>query len=246
MSSNYELCSINYNFLGNNKPNKTCQFSSVSPCRDQISDLICNEHAGLFGLTNRRVNYTDGTNEHWSKIVLYVSSEMNLNVPMFLDTNSQLLENDITNFATSVCLNNRNIDVKALVKIICCLLNTNGNGNAMCDPRGWLIAPKTVLNVYRPNAPTPTYFARLPLLHQILFRYAEAANTHNNNGRVLRIANVGIVYREHNNSFSFNMLNPKSILKWTKKPDCVATEVVLDATRFVSDESGRFSLALCC
>lgn len=215
----------------NRSVTKTCVFQGVSPCHDQINERICNAHAELFGLTYRVVSYHNGDNEAWTKVVAYISDTSSLNIPLFIDYNNKILVQEIRAFAINKQNIFPNINVELFQERIACLMGLNAFGTTLDCHTSWLDDP-TASIILRRNGEL-SFFNEVPPLHKILFACVEASNIRNVDAGtyVYLIANVSLTYNEATSTYAFVMLNKNSILKWTNKPNCVATPVVLDATR---------------
>lgn len=218
------------------QPPKTCIFEGISPCRDHVSHLICNSHAQLFGLINKTASYHDGDNDVWTKIVTYVSASNNITIPLFINSNGTILMSDIQTFAINACNNNPNIKVDALATRISCLMGISMTSQH-CN-KGWFDEPNSAL-IIRNNSGRIEYLKELPQLHKCLFYYINASNIQNTRGGVVTylIPNLSLTRDDSEDKYSFVIPNKKNILKYTDKPDCVATPLVLDGIREVSQSN---------
>jgi hypothetical protein len=215
-----------------NDQNKKCIFNRVSTCKTQISKYICNEHAALFGITYNLSNYQNGNNDSWTSIDMYISAPSNLNIPLFIDTNGEILTSEIHSFAVSACLNYPKINVEELENTIGYLLGLTAFDNRHTFD-GWLEDQSTSVIVQDNGVVRSLY--PLPPLHRMLFHYAKPSTIVNvDNSQTYLVPNVSLEYDLSNTNVStyrFVMVNRALTLKYTNKVDCVATPIVLNAIR---------------
>lgn len=225
---------VQYN---DNRLLKSCAFSGVSPCRDQVAPRICNGHAEYFGLTYRIVTYHNGDNETWTKIVMYISAVSSLHIPLFLDASNKILLNEIRAFAINTQSNFPNIRLEEFQDRIACLMGLNAFGNNQDCHLSWLDEPTSTVVVRRSG--TIQFLSELPPLHRILFSCAEASNIRNTEAGTYTylVANVSLTYNEASGSFAFVVPNKSIVLKWTNRQNCVATPLVLDSIRLANQKS---------
>lgn len=208
-----------------------CYFRGVSACRDKVSKYICNEHSELFGLTHELVNYTDGNNENWSKIVVYICSAANFHLPLFLDANGEVLVNEIHAFALTICTNNASIKRVEFENRIACLMGMNAY-ESKCSFGGWL--DDSTSNVIVQQADGVATIDRLPQLHRLLLHYSSPAITRNadNTNQTYLVPSLSLEVNLSNpGAYHFMIPNKKVVLKKTKHPNSVATPVVLNGIR---------------
>lgn len=210
---------------------KSCAFAGVSPCRDQVAPRICNGHAEYFGLTYRTVTYHNGDNETWTKIVTYISAVSSLHIPLFLDATHKVLLNEIRAFAINTQSNFPNIRIEEFQDRIACLMGLNAFGNSQDCYLSWLDDATSTVVVRRSGS--IQFLNELPALHRILFSCSEASNIRNTDANTYTylVANVSLTYNEASGSFAFVVPNKSIVLKWTNRPNCVATPLVLDSIR---------------
>lgn len=225
--------------LNNNQPNKSCIFEGISPCREQISHVICNAHAAIFGLINKTASYHDGDNDIWTKIVTYNASSNNVSIPLFMDSNSKILMSEIRAFCINACNNYPSIKVEPLSSRIACLMGVSMNSAPEFCNKSWFDDPNSRL-IIRNNTGNIQYFKDLPLLHKNLFYYINASNIRNSkaNTETYLVPNLSLTRNDSSDSYAFVIPNKKNLLKYTDKPDCVATPLVLDGIREVLQHSG--------
>lgn len=214
-------------------PRKTCRFKDVSPCRDQVSKHICNEHARIFGLAYRVVSYTNGNNDCWSSIESYICSNSNFHLPLFIDTNCEVLMSEIQSFALAACNTFPNIKLKGLEDAIACLMNLSAYDNN-CTFGGWLDDENTRLIVQ--NQDGVQGLSYIPPLHRLLFHHSKPSLTRNSvdGSQIYLVPNVSLQYDVSNSTaatYHFVVPNKEYVLKYTDNPDCVATPLVLNAIR---------------
>lgn len=214
---------------------RKCYFREVSQCGDHVSRFICNAHAAMFGLIYRMVNYQDANNDSWSRIETYVSSPASFNIPLFKDRNGEILLSEIYSFALSVENSFPEVRVGRLRDTISCLMGITAYE---CTTNGWLNDPNTRVIVQ--DADSVKVTNTLPTLHKLLFYYAKPSLVRNvrNDTHVFLVPNVSLQYDTTNPSvatYHFVIPSKKTMLKWTDRPNCVATSVVLNAVRVTGE-----------
>lgn len=220
---------------------KTCILEGVSPCRDHVSHLICNAHAAIFGLVYKTASYHDGNNDIWSKIVTYNGSSNNISIPLFLNSKRDILVGEIYTFCVNACNTFTGIKVEALVSKISCLMGIRLSNGAECN-MSWFDDINSAL-IIRNNSGDVQYYKDLPQLHKCLLYFVNASNIRNvnANSETYLIPNLSLTKNESSDTYSFVVPNKKGVLKYTDKPDCVATPLVLDGirdiTQFVGDRT---------
>lgn len=213
------------------KTEKNCIFRGIGPCRDQVSHLICNAHAELFGLTYATCSYVNGNNDTWTKINTYVSSTTSLYIPLFIDNQNTLLVNEIRSF----CINAANlysVRVEELEQRIGCIMGVNLYAKADNCIKSWLDEPDSAL-ILRHNDANIQYFRDCPTLHKMLFYYTQPSYIKNTTTgtQIYSVANLSLTYNDATNTYAFVVPNKSILLKKTNKPDCMATPLTLDAIR---------------
>lgn len=217
---------------------KRCAFQGIGPCREQISHLICNAHAELFGLTYATASYVNGNNDTWTKINTYVSATNNLHIPLFMDAENRILSKDIRTFAINVANTYSFVRVDEFQARIACYMGVNlYAGNEHCI-RSWFDEPSSGIILRRNNAEI-LYFRELPPLHKILFYYTQPSYIRNTSTdtRIYTVPNLSLTYNETTNSFAFVVPNKSILLKKTDRQDCVATPVIIDAVREIAQDT---------
>lgn len=224
------------------QPTKYCILEGVGACADYVSHLICNKHALIFKLTYKSASYQNGDNDTWSRINTYAATNTTFNLPLFLDRTNKVLMSEIRSFAISVANEFRGYNVDELQDRIACLMGVNGFNNKMCI-RGWLDEPTSQV-IVRSNTGIG-FYSDVPLLHKCLFYYMHASNLRNTGNvasQIYLIPSISLTYNEVNNSYAFVMPNKKLVLKYTDRNDCVATSLVLDAVREVTESQNDITI----
>lgn len=215
--------------MSSDKPkNKICIFKGVSSCSDHVSAYLCNSHANLFGLQYELASYCNGNNDVWSKIVTYVTATNTLNLPLFLDSNSKILVNEIRTFALTTCNNFPNINIEKFQEVISCYLGLSPFQDN-CPIGGWLDNEKS--NIICNENDNVQFVSHLPRLHKILFQYSIPSIIINSSDQqqICSIPNVWLVYNQTNNSYYFTLINKEILLKRTDREHNVATPLVIMA-----------------
>lgn len=227
-SSSIFSCSPNYA----EPKNKICIFEGVSPCRDHVSQVICNAHAELFGLIYKTASYHNGENDVWSKIVTYISSNNSLNIPLFVDASNKIILDEVRTFCLNVKNNFPTIKLDVLENRIACLCGLNQFGGATACRYSWFDDVGSYVIVRNRNA-NVSYTNNIPQLHKALFYHTQPSNIRNSatNATTYLVANVSLTYNDTSNNFAFVVPNKSILLKYTTKNDCVATPVVIDGAR---------------
>lgn len=216
---------------------KSCVLFGVSQCRDQVSHVICNAHASIFGLINKTVSYHDGENNQTTKIVTYISASNNVSIPLFMDSHSKISIGEIQAFAINACNLHPEIKVDKLASQIACLMGVNMRMHDYC-PKSWFDDANSAL-IIRNSSGKVQYFKSLPQLHKCLFYFVNASNIrHSNISETYLVPNLSLTRNDSSDTYSFIVPRKNNILKYTNHPDCVATPVVLDGIREVSQHSG--------
>lgn len=237
------FCTEAYN-SNMSRQNRQCIFQGIDTCRDHIGDHICNHHLGMFSLINKIVPYQNGDNDIWNKIVLYHSAPGNLNIPLFTTSDSKILMEDIRNFVRNVCQTYSNINIQAMESRIATYMGVSAVVTQANCRTGWLDDSNVRLIIRKQNG-TPQYLSTVPFLHKVLFAHARASNTTNtaSGSQMYRVPNVSLTANEMNNSFIFQVINKKNILRYTGMDDSVATPIVLDAFRTNSQNNDDIVIA---
>lgn len=207
-----------------------CPFKSVSPCKDQISQHICNRHANYFGLTYDRASYTNGNNYNTLLIETYVSSQSNLKIPLFLCDNGTVDSVQIRTFVESVKSNYNDVNAVELVSVLSNLLGVY----LVQDPlicNSWLNEETSYLIMTINNQ--ARYVGDLPLLHRLLLFHVEPNQTmyHETNEpfTVVRIPNIHL--ERFNDGTAITMIEPSLVFKKTTDKKCRATPLCIHGFR---------------
>lgn len=213
----------------------SCRFKDVSPCGEQISKYICNEHAAIFQLTYQFASYTNGNNEQWHQINTYINTDTNFNLPLFKDSSNTIIQQNIEDYAINAASRFHGIDKCILIEVIKRLVGFNSYGyDVECRNMGWLDESNS--GIFITTNDEPSFYDKLPPLHRMLFAYSIPALTVNLGDDVLTnaIANVGLQYKQSSYSLAFSILNQQNVLKWHDSQYCIATPVVLDGVRVIN------------
>ncbi|AUQ44003.1 vp39-like protein [Esparto virus] len=234
MSASLFTCQSAYN-NSSSRGSPQCVFEGVSPCRDQVSHLICNEHSRLFGLIHQPASYCTDSGDVWTKINLYSASQNSLNIPLFMDINGKILMSEIKNFSINVCTRFPNINITEFQARIANLLGVQMYGISPDCDQSWLSEVTSSL-IVRNNANGAYYYQNVSRLHKILFYYANVSNVRNSNTNtaIYLVPNLSLTYNNSSNVLSFIVINKKILLRYTDDPNCVATPIVLDGRRDIS------------
>lgn len=207
-----------------------CIYSGVSPCRDQVSQFICNAHARFHGLIYKIAHYTNGDNDTWSTINTYVHTMSNLNIPLFKTPDNVTMLAEIHNFTMSICQNYPGLVKRELLADkISCLLGINAISDA-CKIGGWLDEDSSYLFMRQPDG-ILRRFTNVPRLHKILFYYTKPSITVDGNSQLFLTDNVLLTANSTTGGYSFNMIGKQLLLKHTNNDYCVATPIVLSGKR---------------
>lgn len=231
MSSSFSSCSSISVYTGAANYKRMCIFEGVSPCRDQVSHVICNAHSRLFGLIHKSNSYRNDSGLEWVKINVYAMSQNSLTIPMFIDNYNKVLMSEIKNFTMNVCNKNPNIRVDVLQDRIAHLVGINLFGPDLeCEP-SWLSEASTNVLIHKRD--DNAFLTELPQLHRLLLFYANPSNIKNEStgSGVYLIPNLTVVLNEQSNMFTFVVPTPNILLKYTDDSGCVATPLVIDALR---------------
>lgn len=214
------------------KPSKSCVLYGVSPCRDQVSHVICNEHSEIFGLINKTASYRDGNNNDSVKIVTYISATNNIHIPLFMDSTSKISLGEIQSFSLNAYNANKGINSQKLAAAIACLMGLDSSVRSYC-PNSWFDDTNSAL-IIRNNTGEVQYFQSLPQLHKCLFHFAiPSIISQPNSSKTFIVPNISLTRSDSSDSYVFVVPKKDNILKYTEHPDCVSTPVVLDAIRHI-------------
>lgn len=224
---------------GNGSAGNKCIFNGVSSCRDFVGEDICNQHLAMFSLTNQVVYHMNADNDVTTKIVLYHTAPGNLKVPLFSTSEHKIIMEDIRNFVRNVCTSFPGINMAALETRIAKYMGMSAVYTQANCRTGWLDDSSVRLIIRNPVTNAPRYLSRIPYLHKVLFAHAEASNIINrtSGNQIYLIPHVSLVANDMNNSFTFQVINKKNLLRFTDHPNGVATPIVLDAFKFISQSN---------
>lgn len=212
---------------------KTCPFTKVSSCSDQVSPYICNAHLKLFGLIAKECNYTDGDNNSSHKIELYCCSLNSLKIPLFKTSANVVSVEEMKAFASEVVSRFPEVDAQEFLSAIACQVGLNAvYPNAVCNLGGWLNDPSTNIITLSSNDLVYTNQSDIPYLHKLLFHHAYPSFTSNKSEPEKYIYQPHTVLLRHDNTtdtFYFELDNKQLVLKSTILPNCVATPLCLAA-----------------
>lgn len=229
----FDLDDVEMQLTSHHKDLMNCVFYRVSTCRDQVVPYICNNHAALFGLEYRMVNYTNGENESWTRYVTYAVSTGSICIPTFEGADRAVNANDVRAFTLNISNQFPNINVRKLDRVLETLLGINTVSLDNCI-RTWLDEASTRL-IYRTADGPRVYEGSLPLLHRILFSYCKPSNVQSGRSYIYSIPNLIITQDDITKKKAFVVPNKSILLKMTDKPNCVATPLVLEAIRVITD-----------
>lgn len=218
------------------KVQKVCMLKGVGSCGENVSHLICNRHAEIFGVTYATASYQNGNNDTWSKINMYITSPTSLNIPTFIDNRGAIKASEIRTFSINAS-NQHNVDPVKLQEILACLLGVNMYDNDSSCYGGWINELNSGI-IKRQSDSEIEYAYDVPQFHKNLFYYSQPSFVMNmaNDIQTYSIPNLSLTYNSESNSYAFTVLNKANILKKTNMPDCIATPIVLDAVRIMSHE----------
>lgn len=212
---------------------KQCRGHKISPCRgNQVSKFFCNEHAEIFHLYYQNTFYQNGNDDTWTSIDTFVTGTGLLNIPLFLDSNCEVLMSEIKTFALSAKHRKPNIDVRELENMIACYMNLTAYDN--CVVGGWLDDSSTKLIVQ--TGDTIQSLSYIPPLHKMLFFYTKPAILRNESdgSQVYLVPNVSLQSTMNTSSaqtYQFTIPNREYMLKYADQLNNLATPVVLNAIR---------------
>lgn len=220
--------------LSNTKQQNVCMFEGVSQCRDHVSQVICNAHALLFGLINKPTHYHNGDNDVYSKIVTYAAASNNINIPLFMDSNNKILMSEIRAFARNIGSNFSSINSAVFEERIACLMGLNMVPNQPLCRNTWFDDPGSAIIIRNSDAQIQ-YFNELPHMHKALFQYVSASNIRSaqSDTETYLIVNLSLTRNDSEDKYAFVTPNKATLLKYTDRPGCVATPLVMDAIQSV-------------
>lgn len=221
--------------LSTYNPAKTCIFSGVSRCEDRVSPLICNRHAAIYGLINIVAHYHDGDNNSWSKIVTYAHSTSNINIPLFTDSNNKVNMNEVSAFCINAHNNFPDINYERLIRCMTSLLEIDATSCFIDCSKSWYDDIGSFLLV-KNNTGSIQFFKELPLLHKCLFYFINASTIRNikAESETYLVPNLVLTRSDSDDTYAFTVPNKKLLLKYTDKPNCVATPLVINGIREIS------------
>lgn len=215
-----------------------CPFKDVSPCYNQVSPYICNEHLQWFGLFAKRCDYTDGENNNTSRIEIYCTSYNSLRIPLFINPSGVYILDQINNFANEIKSKFNNVDTIKLCNALTCSVGlSNSRFLDNCLIGSWLNEPDVMLFVKDRNGELSTIDVKmLPNLHKILFWHVKPSCIRNRTTDSYTYSPHTLIlkYEPSSDSYMFELENKSIVLKYTDNPDCVATPLVLCAIRYIT------------
>lgn len=199
-----------------------------------VSKYVCNEHAELFGLTYEMVDYTNGNNDNWSKIVTYICSTANFHLPLFRNRNGEILVDEIHAFALTVCNNYPNVNREEFESRIACAMGMNAYDPA-CSYGGWMDDESNSMVIVQ-NGENVSAISQMPKLHRMLLHYTSPSITRNltNGSQLYLVPTLSLEYDTTNpatDTYHFVIPSKQSVLKKTHRPNSVATPIVVNAVR---------------
>nr|AHW98247.1 VP39 [Nilaparvata lugens endogenous nudivirus] len=208
----------------------------VSPCRDQVSQFICNVHSRFHGLIYKVAHYTNGDNDTWSRINTYVHTMSNLDIPLFKTQGNATLLSEIQNFTMNVCqMYPGLVKRELLAEKVSCLLCINAISDS-CKIGGWLDEETSYLFIRGADRILRRY-QNLPRLHKILFYYTKPSTTINGNTQLHLTDNALLNWQPSTSSYSFSLIGKQLLLKYTNDESCIATPIVLSGKRTTTPNS---------
>uniref|UniRef100_A0A0C9REG7 Fam188a protein n=1 Tax=Fopius arisanus TaxID=64838 RepID=A0A0C9REG7_9HYME len=132
----------------------------------------------------------------------------------------------------AICNMNPHVKIETLKETIATLVGVSAYNTNQYHYGSWLTDKSTKIIVQEQS--TVTAMQELPELHKILFYYAKPSAIINaiDKSQVYFIPNVSLEYDPLSSgtpTYNFIVPNKKLLLKWTNKPNCVASPIVLNA-----------------
>jgi hypothetical protein len=167
-----------------------------------------------------------------------------------LDSEDRIITDEINSFVRNIKDQRTSIKEEELRCAITGLLYTT-DANALeihhsvrNSLASWLGEENTNLIVQTPeNQPVPDrpYATRMRPLHKILLYFAKPGLTKNvkTGTEIFLAANLTLSYNSSTDSYSFVMLNKDAILKYTDAQNCVATPIVLNGIREITQTTSN-------
>lgn len=226
---------------------KECIFRGIGRCQDKVAEHICNNHAAIFGLIFKNASYTTAQGASWNRVNGYVLQGQMVDIPLFQDRNGNILLKQVNNFARTVNSKYPEIKIDKMTERIGSLfgisIQTVGRSAPYTD---WLQQPGTQITTYTDSL-TRVYYNPLPRLHAALLNdvYASmvvsnniseaAQNNELANRTIMSIPNLifeSVNDPDYGPTFRFRIMNPASLLVYTRRQEMMATPLVLDALRY--------------
>lgn len=208
-----------------------CAFRTVSPCRDFVSPMVCNEHAKLFNIIYVNIS-TKTTAATCRQIVAYMRNHP-VKLPLFRDQNGSVCAADIYTFANTVTSEHPGINRESLIGILSQLvgvsLNVPPTEQLAC---GWINDRHTKVYVMDHGKPAMC-LAQLPILHQLLLAYSlPSISVNSGTGEyTAEPPSLALECDPTTGKLAFVTQTPQCALLWVDEPNCVARHITVSALR---------------
>lgn len=187
----------------------TCYLAQFSPCGgDAPNPYLCNTHAKLFGLTYKRTQQINGSNQSETSIRAYSISNTNLKIPLFINKDGAISFKEMTTFFSNRMTRDTS-KVNPLLQAICSSSALN------CTPMEttWVDSAKFI---YMGADDVPKYLpgAELPALTKIILRHMIPSMVNPQNGtRHHRLEHLVLRTGVDDYEYAFVQENPMHLLK---------------------------------
>lgn len=222
-----------------------CRYESLKGCADQVSEHICNAHAVKYhGLYYAYVTMTDGNNDEIATIVTYVMSQNSINIPLFWDPLTLVVDlHAIRSYAKRVTgsrsgNNYREDEADAVFSVINNWMGVTSYVDHCTDKRNWFDDhEKNCIILHDRITQELRYLTNLPTMHKQLFAYMPANFSEDlrTQRKTVLLNNFGLVI-ENDSPATFKIMNPTHVFKKTRDPNCVATPLVISGIRYTTEK----------
>lgn len=222
-----------------------CMFEKLGECSNQVSAFICNRHSSrYFGIVNETAHMTDGNNDEISCTVTYANSATSINIPLFWDPVTRVINmSEIRSYFRRVCgarngIGNRENESELLCDVIYQYMGMTSYVDK-CPERTWYDDNEAnCIIFFNKTAETISYLKHLPTLHKLLFAFMPPSQTKDvdTDSFTIALETFGLV-KENDKQPTFKIINPANVYKKTRDVNCIASPLVMAGLKWTKEQS---------
>lgn len=183
----------------------------------------------LRDMTYEVLHMTDGNNDEYTCIATYVNSPTSLNIPLFWDPVTQVVNmSEILAYSRRVVgarngIANRDAAAERLADVINNYMGITSYVDR-CQEKTWFDDNESNCIIYY-NKPAESimYLTSLPPLHKMLFAFMQPCQTADIDSEIYSVALETFGWKMP----AFKILNPEHVYKKIRDANCVATPLVI-------------------